>query len=176
MLRDRTDRGRRPGAAEFADLDDIVAEVFASLAGQDVAGDKEAAAPRRAIEKRAGPQLRTNAVPERRKPADVAEEGMERVSSEPDDGTEHTFADHPDPRANAELPVDGSYSQAEALAIAAEDADFVRQAATWLATRPNAEQLLDRIRVAILEFTGPQHFGEGNPGTSRSSPESEKGG
>jgi len=176
MLRDRTDGARRPRAAEFTDLEDIVAEVFASLAGQDVAGDKEAAAPRRAIEKRAGPQLRTNAVPERRKPADVAEEGMERVSSEPDDGTEHTFADHPDPRANAELPVDGSYSQAEALAIAAEDADFVRQAATWLATRPNAEQLLDRVRVAILEFTGPQHLGEGDPGTSRSSPEGEKGG
>jgi hypothetical protein len=176
MLRDRTDRARRPGAAEFADLEDIVAEVFASLAGEDVAGDGETAAPRRAIEKRAGPQRRTNAVLERREPADVAEEGMERASSEPDDGAEHTFADHPDPPANAELPVDELYSHAEAAAIAAADADFVRQAAAWLATRANAEQLLDRVRVAIVEYTDPQHFGEGDPDTSRSSPEGEKGG
>jgi hypothetical protein len=176
MLRDRTDRARRPGAAEFTDLDDIVAEVFASLAGEDVAGDEEPAAPRRATEKRAGLQRRTSAVLERREPAEVAEEGMERASSGLDDRAEHTFADHPDPPANAEPPVDELYSQAEALAIAAEDADLVRQATTWLATRPNAEQLLDRIRVAILEFTSPQHFGEGNPSTSRSSPEGEKGG
>ena len=65
----------------------------------------------------------------------------------------------------------------EALAIAAEDADFVRQAAAWLATRPNAEQLHDRVWVAVIECrSGPQHFGEGDPDTSRSSSEGEKGG
>jgi hypothetical protein len=176
LLRDRTDRARRLGTKEFADLDDIVAEVFASLNGEDAADDLERTAPRRALEKRAGPQRQTSAVPERREPAEVAEDGIDRAPSEPKDEAEHAFADHPDPPADAELPVDELHSRGEALAIAAEEADFVREAAAWLAIRPNVEQLLDRVRVAVLEYTGPQHFGEGDPATSRSSPEGEKGG
>jgi hypothetical protein len=176
MLRDRTDKARRLGAADIADLEDIVAEVFASLAGEDAAGDEEPAVPRRAVEKRTGPQRRTSAVPERRQPADVAEDGVEAALSPPEDGAEHAFSDHPDMPVDAELPANELYSDAEAAAIAAADADFVRQAAAWLASRANAEQLLDRVRVAVLEYTGPQHFGEGDPAISRSSPEGEKGG
>jgi hypothetical protein len=173
MLRDRTDKARRLGAADIADLEDIVAEVFASLAGDDAAGDEEPAVPRRAVEKR--PQRRTSVVPERRRPAEVAEDGMEAALSPPEDGAEHAFSDHPDMPVDAELPPNESYSHAKAAAMAAADADFVRQAAAWLASRANAEQLLDRVRVAMLEYTGPQHFGA-DPAISRSSPEGEKGG
>jgi hypothetical protein len=177
MLRDSTDRPRRPGPAEFTDLEDIVAEVLASLDREDATGDEEPIAPRRVIEKRAGPQRRTSAVPERRQPVEVAEDGMVPASSTAEDGDEHAFADRQDPPADPELPMDELYSRGEALAIAAEDADFVRQAAAWLATRPNAEQLLDRVWAAVVECrSGPQHFGEGDPDTSRSSPEGEKGG
>jgi hypothetical protein len=176
MLRDRTDKARRLGAADIADLEDIVAEVFASLAGEDAAGDEEPAVPRRAVEKRTGPQRRTSAVPERRQPAEIAEDGVEAALSPPEDGAEHAFSDHPDMPVDAELPANELYSHTEAAAIAAADADFVRQAAVWLASRANAEQLLDRVRVAVLEYTGPQHFGEGDPAISRSSPEGEKGG
>ena len=174
MLRDRTDKPRRLGAADIADLEDIVAEVFASLAGEDAAGDEEPAVPRRAVEKR--PQRRTSVVPERRRPAEVAEDGVEAALSPPEDGAEHALSDHPDMPVDAELPANESYSHAKAAAMAAADADFVRQAAAWLASRTNAEQLLDRVRVAMLEYTGPQHFGEGDPAISRSSPEGEKGG
>jgi hypothetical protein len=177
MLRDRTDRARRPGPAEFTDLEDIVAEVFASLAGEDVAGDEEPTAPRRAVEKRNGPQRRSSPSPERRQSAEAAEDGVEAALSPPEDGAEHAFADRPDPPADPELPTDESYSRGEPLAITAEDADFVRQAAAWLAPRPNVEQLLDRVWVAVVECRSrPQHFGEGDPDTSRSSPEGEKGG
>jgi hypothetical protein len=179
MLRDRTDTARRLGAADIADLEDIVAEVFASLAGEDAIGDDKPIAPRQAIEKRANPQRRTSAVPERRQPTEVAEDGMVPASSPAEVGDEHAFADRPDPPADPELPMGELYSRGggEALAIAAEDADFVRQAAAWLATRPNAEQLLDRVWLAVIECrSGPQHFGEGDPDTSRSSPEGEKGG
>jgi hypothetical protein len=178
MLRDRTDRARRLGPAEFADLEEIVAEVLASLDGEDTAGRERPTAPRRAVEKRAGPQRRISPVPEGRKPAEVAEDEIERTSSVAENGAEHAFADHPDPTADAKLPADELYSRAEVLAIAAEDADFVRQAAAWLATRPNVEQLLERVRVAVavLECTGPQHLGEDDPTPSRSSGEGEKGG
>ena len=162
MLRDRTDKARRLGAADIADLEDIVAEVFASLAGEDAAGDEDPAVPRRAIEKRTGPQRRTSAVPERRQPAEVAEDGVETALSPPEDGAEHASSDHPDMPVDAELPSSELYSHAGAAAIAAADADFVRQAAAWLASRSNAEQLLERVKVAVLEYTGPQHFGEGD--------------
>jgi hypothetical protein len=173
MLRDRTDRARRLGAAEFADLEEIVAEVLASLDGEDAAGDEEPLALRRAIDKRAGPQRRTSAVPERREPPEVAEDGREQGSSAPEEGSEQVFTDHPDPPADAELPVDELYSRTEALAIAVEDADFVRQATAWLATRPNVEQLLDRVRAAVFEYVNSQQFGEGDPGAS---PEGDKDG
>ena len=179
MLRDRTDKARRLGRADIADLEDIVAEVFASLAGADAADDEEPAGPRRAVEKRANLRRRTSAVPERPQPAEVAEDGTVPASSPAEVGDEHAFADRPDPPADPELPMGELYSRGggEALAIAAEDADFVRQAAAWLATRPNAEQLHDRVWVAVIECrSGPQHFGEGDPDTSRSSPEGEKGG
>ena len=60
MLRDRMERARRLGVAEFADLEEIVAEVLASLDGEDPAGDEEPLALRRAIDKRAGPQRRSS--------------------------------------------------------------------------------------------------------------------
>jgi hypothetical protein len=173
MLRDRTDKARRLGAADIADLEDIVAEVFASLAGEDAAGDEEPAVPRRAVEKRTGPQRRTSAVPERRQPAEVAEDGVEAALSPPEDGAEHAFSDHPDMPVDPELPANELYSHAEAAAIAAADADFVRQAAAWLATRPNVEQLLDRVRAAVFEYVNSQQFGEGDPGAS---PEGDKDG
>jgi hypothetical protein len=179
MLRDRTDRARRPGPAEFTDLEDIVVEVLASLDREDSTGDEESTALRRAIEKRARPQRRTSAVPERRQPAEAVEDGMVSASSAAKDGDEHAVADRPDPPADPELRMGELYSRGggEALAIAAEDADFVRQAAEWLATRPNAEQLLDRVWGKVIECrSGPQHFGEGDPDASRSSPEGEKGG
>jgi hypothetical protein len=171
MRRDRTDKARRLGAADIADLEDIVAEVFASLAGEDAADDEEPAAPRRT-----GPPRRTSAVPERRQPADVAEDGVEAALCPPEDGAEHAFSDHPDMPVGAELPSNELYSQAEAAAIAAADADFVRQAAAWLASRSNPEQLLERVRVAMLEYAGPQHFGEGDATISRSTAEGDKDG
>ena len=176
MLRDRTDRARRPGAAEFADLEDIVAEVFASLAGEDAAGDEEPAAPRRAVEKRTGPPRRTSAAPERRLPAEVAEGGAEAPLSSPEDGAERAFSDQPDMPVGAELPSNELYSHAGAAAIAAADADFVRQAAAWLASRSNPEQLLERVRVAVLEYTGPQHFCEDDAAILRSTAEGDKDG
>jgi len=177
MLRDRTDKARRLGAADIADLEDIVAEVFASLAGEDAAGDEEPAVPRRAVEKRTGPRRWTSAVPERRQPAEVAEDGVEAALSTPEDGAEHAFSDHPYMPVDAELPSNELHSHAEAAAIAAADADFVRQAAAWLASRSNPEQLLERVRVAVLEYTGPQHFGEGDAAAiSRSAEESDKDG
>jgi hypothetical protein len=179
MLRDRTDKARRLGRADIADLEDIVAEVFASLAGADAADDEEPAGPRRAGEKRANLRRRTSAVPERPRPAEVAEDATVPASSPAEVGDEHAFADRPDPPADPELQMGELYSRGggETLAIAAEDADFVRQAAEWLATRPNAEQLLDRVWGAVIECrSGPQHFGEGDPDTSRSSSEGEKGG
>jgi hypothetical protein len=175
MLRDRTDKARRLGRADIADLEDIVAEVFASLAGADAADDEEPAGPRRTVEKRTGPQRRTSAVPERRQPAEVAEDGVEAALSPPEDGAEHAFSDHPYMPVDAELPAH-ELSHAEAAAIAAADADFVRQAAAWLASRSNPEQLLERVRVAVLEYTGPQHFGEGDAAISRSTAEGDKDG
>jgi hypothetical protein len=173
MLRDRTDKARRLGAADIADLEDIVAEVFASLAGVDAADDEEPAAPRRAVEKRTGPPRRTRAVPERHQPAEVAEGG---VLSPREEGAEHAFSDHPDMPVDAELPSNELHSHAEAAAIAAADADFVRQAAAWLASRSNAEQLLDRVKAAVLEYTGPQHLGEGDAAISSFAAEGHKGG
>jgi hypothetical protein len=151
MRRERTERSRQPTAG-YDDLDDIVAQVFASLDGDDLADDEVPSRPRRPIEQRNVLQHQTGISPEGRDPEEVGEGDMPPPSPLPEEGTERSFADRPDAAAVAELRAEGLRSSAGSLALAADDEDFVRQAAAWLATRPDAERLLDRVRAAIFEY------------------------
>jgi hypothetical protein len=70
---------------------------------------------------------------------------------DPEEGAEQSFSDRPGAPADAELRAEGLPSSAGSLAIATDEEDFVRQAVAWLASHSNAEGVLDRVRVAILE-------------------------
>jgi hypothetical protein len=150
MRRERTERSRQP-AAGYDDLDDIVAQVFASLDGGDRADDEVPSRPRRPTEQRNVLHRHASVSPEGRDPEDVAEGDMPPPSSLPEEATERSFADRPGAAAVAELRAEGLRSSAGSLALAADEEDFIRQAAAWLATRPEAERLLDQVRVAIFE-------------------------
>jgi hypothetical protein len=137
MRRERTERSRQPPTG-YNDLDDIVEQVFAALDCHDLADDE---AP---IQERNALQRRTGAPPKGRDP----EEAAKAPSLDP----EQPFSDRPGAPADAELPAEGFRSSTGSLAIATDEEDFVRQAAAWLASRSNAEGVLDRVRVAILEY------------------------
>jgi hypothetical protein len=180
MRRDRTEKAPRPGAMQLDDLDDIVAEVFASLdGGDDTVSDEESMGPQRPVELRNGPHRRTSSSLERREPAEIAEEkGEPAIHHEKE--TEHSFSER-EASANAEPPPEGLNLNAGSLALEPEEEDFVRQAATWLATRANAESLLNCVRIAILEHqASSEHFtrAAGPSGLSKSIPpaEGEQGG
>jgi hypothetical protein len=179
MRRDRTEKARRPGTAQFDDLDDIVAEVFASLDGGDTVSDEEPIWPQRPAELRNSPQRRTSPSLEPREPAEVAEEDGEPASQherEAEHSHEHSRPEYIGAPATAEPPPEELHLTAGSLALEPEEKDFVRQAATWLATRANAESLLNCVRIAILEYqASPEHFASvvGPNGLSRSRPTAE---
>jgi hypothetical protein len=152
MRRERTERSRQPTAGGFDELDDIVAQVFASLDGGDLADEETPIGPRRPIEQRNARQRRAGAAAEDRDLEEVAEGDMPPPSSYPEEGAEQSFIDRPGAAAVAELQAGGLRSSAGSLALAADEEDFVRQAAAWLATRPDAERLLNQVRVAIFEY------------------------
>lgn len=152
MRQGRTERARQAAAVGLDDLDAIVAQVFASLDGDNLADDEAPVGARRPIEQRNVLQRRTGASAEDRDPEEVAEGDMPPPSSLPEEGVGQSFADRPDAAAVAELRAEGLRSSAGSLALAADEEDFVRQAAAWLATHPDAERLLDRVRVAIFEY------------------------
>jgi hypothetical protein len=142
MRQGRTERARQP-AAGYDELNEIVAQVFAALDGGDLADDE---AP---IEGRNVFQRRTGAPSEGRD----SKEAAEAVSFDPEESAEQSSSDRPGVPADAEMRAEGLRSSAGSLAIATDEEDFVRQAAAWLASRSNAEGVLDRVRVAILEHT-----------------------
>jgi hypothetical protein len=152
MRRERTERARQVGTAAFDDLDAIVAQVFASLDTEDVADGEERAAPRRTLDQRNVLRRRTSTLLDGRDPEEVAEgDNIPPASFDSEESGAHPFSDRPGAPADAELRTEGLRSSTGSLAIATDEEDFVRQAAAWLASRSNAEGVLDRVRVAISE-------------------------
>jgi hypothetical protein len=174
MRRERTERSRQPPTG-YNDLDDIVEQVFAALDGDDLAIDEVPSGMRRPIEQRSVLQRRTSASPDGRDAEEVAEGGTPPASFDPNEGAEQFLSDRPGVPADAELRTEGLRSSTGSLAIATDEEDFVRQAAAWLASRSNAEGVLDRIRVAILEHNAsPEPLSRATAGDA--SDGSERGG
>jgi hypothetical protein len=149
MRRERTERAKQPSTG-YDDLDDIVEQVFAALDGDDLANDDVPTGTRRPIEQRSVLRRRTSASADGGNPEEGAEGDIPSASFDPEEGAEQSFSDRlgaPD----AELRAEGLRSSTGSLAIAADEEDFIRQAAAWLACRTNAEGVLERVRVAILE-------------------------
>jgi rhodanese-related sulfurtransferase len=151
MRRERTERARQVGTAAFDDLDAIVAQVFATLDTEDVADGEERAAPRRTLDQRNVLRRRTSTLLDGRDPEEVAEGDIPPASFDSEESAAQPFSDRPGAPADAELRTEGLRSSTGSLAIATDEEDFVRQAAAWLASRSNAEGVLDRVRVAISE-------------------------
>jgi hypothetical protein len=149
MRRERTERARQPSTG-YDDLNDIVEQVFAALDGDDLANDGVPTRTRRPIEQRSVLQRRTSASVDGGDPEDSGEGGISSASFYPEEGAEQFFSDRPG-APDAEPRAERFRSSAGSLAIAADEEDFICQAAAWLARSSNAEGVLDRIRVAILE-------------------------
>jgi hypothetical protein len=155
MRQERLERSRQPAARGHDELDDIVAQVFAALDGDDLSDDEAPIGLRRPVEQRNVPQRRTGASPEARDPEEAAEGGIPPASFDLEEDAEQSFSGRPGAPADAEPRAEGLRSSTGSLAIATDEEDFVRQAAAWLASRSNAEGVLDRVRVAILEHNAP---------------------
>jgi hypothetical protein len=148
----------------LGELDEIVIQLFDDLDGKSLATQT----PRPATELRAAEPHSPPRTAERRsaEPSGAEIDEAEAQESAAEDAPPQQFLESGEAsgavRRESLPPLSGIEAEAE-LSVPSDDKGFIDLAVTWLASRPNAEHLLERIWLSLIEREAAERAGECTP-------------